>query len=123
MIYILIVVYINYHLYDKISTPMYNMNGLGLLRCICDDMRFGILEQLSQGEMTVGQIVQKIKRDQPLVSHHLKTLKECGIVSSKSRGRHVVYRISSERLSALIVQIQEAGDEINDICDSTCCAK
>ena len=97
------------------------MNGLGLLRCICDETRFGILEQLSQGEMTVGQIVQKIKRDQPLVSHHLKTLKECGIVSSESRGRHVVYRISSERLSALIVQIQEAGDEINDICDGTCC--
>ena len=117
------VVYINHHLYDKMSIPTYNMDGLRLLRCICDEMRFGILEQLSQGEMTVGQIVQKIKRDQPLVSHHLKTLKECGIVSSESRGRHVVYRISSERLSALIVQIQEAGDEINDICDSTCCAK
>lgn len=116
-------VYINHHLYDKMSILTYNMDGLRLLRCICDEMRFGILEQLSQGEMTVGQIVQKIKRDQPLVSHHLKTLKECGIVSSESRGRHVVYRISSERLSALIVQIQEAGDEINDICDSTCCAK
>lgn len=122
MFFILIIVYINYSLYDNITT-MSIMDGLGLLRCICDEMRFSILEQLSRGDMTVSQIVQTVGRDQPLVSHHLRILKECGIISSKNRGRNVVYSMSSKRLSALIVQIQEAGDEMNNICDDMCCAK
>ena len=109
------IVYINYNLYDNIATIL-KMDGLGLLRCICDETRFGILEELGGGEKTVGQIVQKIKRDQPLVSHHLRTLRECGIVSSRNSGRNVMYSISSRHLSDLIAQIRKTSHEMNDIC-------
>lgn len=99
------------------------MDGIMLLRCICDETRFSILERLSGGRMSVGEIAGALGRDQPLVSHHLKVLKDCGIVSDRPAGRRVLYGISSRRLARLIVQIQEAGDEISDICDGVCCAK
>ena len=100
------------------------MNGMTLLRCICDETRFSILDRLSRGEMAVGEIARELERDQPLISHHLKTLKECGIVSAEVRGRCTMYGITNKRIADLIRQIQQAGNEINDICDDAmCCAK
>ena len=63
------------------------MDGIMLLRCICDETRFSILERLSGGRMSVGEIAGAVGRDQPLVSHHLKVLKDCGIVSDRPAGR------------------------------------
>ena len=52
------------------------MNGVSLLKCICDETRFEILELLQKNkELCVNDFVEKLKKDQPLVSHHLKTLK------------------------------------------------
>ena len=52
------------------------MNGPALLKCICDETRFEILELLQKdNELCVNDFVEKLKKDQPLISHHLKTLK------------------------------------------------
>ena len=64
------------------------MNGVNLLKCICDDTRFEMLELLQKNkELCVNDFVEKLKKDQPLVSHHLKTLKKCGIVKSREEGK------------------------------------
>ena len=64
------------------------MNGPSLLKCICDETRFEILELLQKdNELCVNDFVEKLKKDQPLVSHHLKTLKKCGIVKSRDEGK------------------------------------
>ena len=56
------------------------MNGISLLKCICDETRFEILELLQKNhELCVNDFVNELKKDQPLVSHHLKILKKCGI--------------------------------------------
>lgn len=100
------------------------MNGMALLRCICDETRFAILETLGMDrELSVSEIVAALNRDQPLVSHHLRILKECGIVTCRADGRRSLYRISSLRISSLIVDILEASDRINSLCaEEGCCA-
>lgn len=96
---------------------------MGLLRCICDETRFAILETLgTEGELSVGTIARTLDRDQPLVSHHLRILRECGILTCRVEGRRSLYRISSTRISALISDILEASDRINVLCSETCCA-
>ncbi|KFM15558.1 Cadmium resistance transcriptional regulatory protein CadC [Marine Group I thaumarchaeote SCGC RSA3] len=76
------------------------MNGVSLLKCICDDTRFEILELLQKNkELCVNDFVEKLKKDQPLVSHHLKTLKKCGIVKSRDEGKKAMYAISSANIS------------------------
>ena len=53
------------------------MNGPALLKCICDETRFEILELLQiDDELCLNDFVEKLEKDQPLVSHHLKTLKQ-----------------------------------------------
>jgi DNA-binding transcriptional ArsR family regulator len=100
------------------------MNGLTLLRCICDETRFRILEILQEKkEMCVSDLVSELKRDQPLVSHHLRALKQCGIVRVREKGKMAMYSIANTDMSRLINDITTASKKIVKICeDPSCCA-
>lgn len=99
------------------------MNGVSLLKCICDETRFGILELLQkEKELCVSDFVENLKKDQPLISHHLKTLKKCGIVTSRDEGNKAMYKISNLQLSELIFSITKASKKIPILCnESNCC--
>ena len=99
------------------------MNGVNLLKCICDDTRFEILDMLQKNkELCVNDFVDKIKKGQPLISHHLKTLKNCGIVKSRDEGKKAMYSISNNQLSELISNITKASKKIPVLCnDKSCC--
>jgi len=99
------------------------MNGLNLLKCICDETRFEILELLQKDkELCVNDFVVKLKKDQPLVSHHLKTLKKCGIVKSRDQGKKAMYAISNNQLSELISNVTKTSKKIPILCtDNNCC--
>ena len=99
------------------------MNGIGLLKCICDETRFEILELLQKNkELCVNDLVNELKKDQPLVSHHLKTLKKCGIVKSRDEGKKAMYTISNKQLSELISIVTKTSKKIPILCsDENCC--
>ena len=99
------------------------MNGVSLLRCICDETRYEILELLQKNkELCVNDFVEKLEKGQPLVSHHLKTLKKCGIVKSRDEGKKAMYMISSSQLSELILNITKTSKKIPVLCsDDKCC--
>jgi len=52
-----------------------------------------IYRLLTAGEKTVGQLTQRLGLKQPTVSYHLKMMEEKGLVSSRKKGREVIYRI------------------------------
>ena len=99
------------------------MKGVNLLKCICDETRFEILEMLQKNkELCVNDFVEKIKKDQPLISHHLKTLKICGIVKSRDQGKKAMYSIANNQLYELISNITNASKKIPNLCsDDSCC--
>ena len=99
------------------------MNGIGLLKCICDETRFEILELLQKNkELCVNDFVKKLKKDQPLVSHHLKTLKKCGILKSRDEGKKAIYEITNNQLSELIASVTKTSKKIPTLCsDKACC--
>jgi len=99
------------------------MNGVYLLKCICDETRFEILEMLQKkSELCVNDFVEQMEKDQPLISHHLKTLKKCGIVKSREEGKKSMYSISSNELSELLTNVTKASKKIPVLCsDDNCC--
>jgi ArsR family transcriptional regulator len=99
------------------------MNGIYLLKCICDETRFEILEMLqNKSELCVNDFVEQMEKDQPLISHHLKTLKKCGIVKSREEGKKSMYSISSNELSELLTNVTKASKKIPVLCsDDNCC--
>jgi DNA-binding transcriptional ArsR family regulator len=99
------------------------MNGINLLKCICDETRFEILELLQKNkELCVNDLVKELEKDQPLVSHHLRTLKKCGIVKSRDQGKKSMYAISNNQLSELISNVTKTSKKIPVLCsDGKCC--
>ncbi len=73
-----------------------------LFRGFADPSRLAILEALRAGPHTAGQVVEATGRSQSNASNHLACLVECGRVDRVQRGRFVRYRLSDERVEALL---------------------
>jgi ArsR family transcriptional regulator len=53
------------------------------------------------GEISVGEIVEKLGLSQPTVSKHLKVLRDHGLVNVREEGQHRYYRLDSTPLETL----------------------
>lgn len=77
-----------------------------LFRTLGDPTRLAILRQLrAQEEVCACDFVACCDVAQPTVSHHLKVLREAGLVSAEKRGIWMYYRLASgslERLRRLV---------------------
>jgi DNA-binding transcriptional ArsR family regulator len=73
-----------------------------LLKALADETRLGIVLQLrQQGEVCQCDFAACCTVQQPTVSHHLKVLKQAGVVESEKRGVWVYYRLSPAALDPL----------------------
>lgn len=64
------------------------------LKVLADPTRLAVLEALADGPKHVGALQQLLKVEQSLLSHHLQTLREAGLVESERDGKSVLYRVS-----------------------------
>ena len=72
-------------------------------RALGDTTRVRILELLrAQGELSVGELVERLGQSQPKVSNHLACLRWCGFVQTRRDHPTVYYRIADERVSQLL---------------------
>ena len=72
-------------------------------RGLGDPSRLRILELLqSEGELTVGALVERLGLAQPQVSNHLACLRWCGFVEARREGRLVFNRIADRRVEAML---------------------
>jgi ArsR family transcriptional regulator len=68
-------------------------------RALGDETRLRVLELLTTGERTVADLMDATELGQSLVSHHLRTLREAGLVGTRREGRWVHYAIASAALA------------------------
>ena len=93
------------------------MNGPALLKCICDETRFEILELLQKDdELCVNEFDEEIKKEKPQVSHQLKTLKQKSIKKTRNEGKKTMYSISNPQLSTLISAVTKTSNKIPTLC-------
>jgi ArsR family transcriptional regulator, cadmium/lead-responsive transcriptional repressor len=72
-------------------------------RGLGDPIRLRILELLqSEGELSVGALVERLGLPQPQVSNHLACLRWCGFVEARREGRTVFNRIADTRVEAML---------------------
>ena len=66
-----------------------------LLAALADPARLQIVRQLvAAGESCACDFTQCCTISQPTVSHHLKVLREAGVVSAERQGTNIVYSLS-----------------------------
>lgn len=61
-----------------------------------DDNRIKILEMLKDEELCACKLLEKLNIGQPTLSHHMKILCDCGIVTGRKDGKWVHYSINTE---------------------------
>lgn len=72
-------------------------------RGLGDSSRLRILELLrNEGELSVGELVERLVLPQPKVSNHLACLRWCGFVETRREGRTVLNRIADDRVEAML---------------------
>ena len=73
-----------------------------LLNIASDFTRLKILYAISEGERSVGEIVEAVGASQSLVSHQLKILRKANLVSVRREGTHVFYQLADEHVISLL---------------------
>jgi DNA-binding transcriptional ArsR family regulator len=72
-------------------------------RGLGDPIWLRILELLrGEGDLSVGQLVERLALPQPKVSNHLACLRWCGFVEARREGRTVYNRIADARVAAML---------------------
>jgi len=81
-----------------------------LLKALADPTRLRILSLLSrhEGEVCVFEIVESFTLEQPTISHHLRILRDAGLVDCRKKGLWAYYYVRREALS-------RAGDVIESL--------
>ncbi len=72
--------------------------ALRVFRALGDENRLRLISQLQEGEQCVCDLSGAIGASQPLLSFHLKTLKEAGLVTDRREGRWVYYTLNVDAL-------------------------
>ena len=67
-----------------------------LLKVLADETRLAVVRQLIDGPKHVGEINESLGLEQSLMSHHLKVLREAGLVIGERDGKAVLYSLSPE---------------------------
>jgi len=73
-------------------------------KALADPVRIQLLNLIATaeaGEACACDLVEPVGKSQPTVSHHLKVLREAGLVTSQKRGTWVWYSVVPSRLDEL----------------------
>ncbi|WP_040796431.1 ArsR/SmtB family transcription factor [Nocardia higoensis] len=76
----------------------------GAFKALSDPVRLRVLSAIASragGEACVCDVSEGIDVSQPTISHHLKVLREAGLLTSERRASWVYYRVVPEALQRL----------------------
>ncbi|KYH40075.1 MAG: ArsR family transcriptional regulator [Candidatus Bathyarchaeota archaeon B26-2] len=76
-----------------------------VFKALADPVRLEILHILRGGERCVCEIVPQLRIPQPLVSRHLKILKDCGLVKDRRDGNRRIYSVTDRRVFNIIDEV------------------
>jgi ArsR family transcriptional regulator, arsenate/arsenite/antimonite-responsive transcriptional repressor len=90
----------------RVSTKTFQSEAL-LFKAISDPYRLRMLATLARaaGEVCVCDFTDALPLNQPTVSHHLRILREAGLVTCERRGTWVYYQLAHEAIDRIEVAI------------------
>lgn len=95
-IYAQSILYMDKHLYKEVVNVTREEVAI-ICKAMSDSNRLRIIEMLTQGEKCGCHLLEELQVTQPTLSHHMKVLSDCGLVSSYKDGKWQHYSINCER--------------------------
>lgn len=81
-----------------------------LLKALAEPNRWRIVELLSCEELCVCHLAEDLGLAQPLVSHHLKVLRDAGLVEAEKHRQWTYHRLRRDVLDGLARRLGAIGD-------------
>lgn len=82
------------------------MVPMSVFEVVAEPNRRRILDLLRTAEQPVGELVDRLQLSQPLVSKHLRVLRESGLVEVRGDAQRRLYRLRPEPLLDLDVWLE-----------------
>ncbi|MBX9863940.1 MAG: metalloregulator ArsR/SmtB family transcription factor [Hyphomicrobium sp.] len=70
------------------------MSCADIMKALSDKTRLAVVEQLFFGARRVNEINSELNLEPTLFSHHLRVLRQAGIVVTRREGKSIVYSLS-----------------------------
>ena len=78
-----------------------------VLKALAEPLRWQIVQALAQEELCVCHLVEDLGAPQPLISHHLRVLRDAGLVESEKWRYWTYYRLRADALADLAGRLDE----------------
>lgn len=82
----------------ELSSDVERQRFAEVSRALADPKRLCVLEILSGGERSVGELSREASCHVPNMSQHLAVLRSAGLVASRREGSTVFYRLTDPRI-------------------------
>ncbi|MEG0285672.1 MULTISPECIES: metalloregulator ArsR/SmtB family transcription factor [Vagococcus] len=83
-------------------------------KSISDPTRLRILIALSEDELNVSAITEKLQMEQSAISHQLKLLRESHLVKSRKEGKSVVYSLDDQHVTDILAKTFQHMNHVQD---------
>jgi DNA-binding transcriptional ArsR family regulator len=83
-----------------------------LARGLSDENRLRILVCLCGRKKSVSKVVEEVGLSQPLVSHHLKELKRCLLVTIERNGPFIYYQVADPRVLDIVQSMASIATDL-----------
>lgn len=87
---------------DRQSAVDRHSAAADLLRALANPYRVRIVELLAAEPRCVHELVESLDADQPLVSQHLRVLRDAHLLAAQRRGREVVYSLVDDHIAHIV---------------------
>ena len=78
-----------------------------IYKALGDTHRLTIVDMLTGGELCACKILEKFEITQPTLSHHMKTLCDCGLVEGRKQGKWTYYSITKKGKKDTVTMLEK----------------
>ncbi len=87
-----------------------------LFAALANPVRAAIIDRLTRGEAAVGELVSLVGVSQPLVSHHLKVLREAHLVEVRRDAQRNLYSLTDDHVASIFLDAHHHMKEHDHDC-------
>jgi ArsR family transcriptional regulator len=88
------------------------VRGADLLKVLGNPVRLGVILELdARGECCVHELVDRLGVSQPLLSQHLRVLRDARLITGQRAGKEIRYSIVDHHVTHIVRDAIAHGDE------------
>jgi DNA-binding transcriptional ArsR family regulator len=78
---------------------------------LANPTRLSALEQLMEKPMSVKELATVLGQEQSMISHNLKPLLQCNLITIKKEGKQHIYTVNQETLRPIFTAIENHAEK------------